>query len=193
MKNRAYVEYIKQGLIIGNNVNIDYGAERGEEEKKKYPGALVADPELNDYRGIKLFGTRSMYVFDNVIDMDFTSMYPSVIIVFNISANCMIGKLIIDADVETTMNKLHNELAKDDENNTIDDPGKEFVDNLLTGDIRSIGKKWFNLPGIEELIKEAKERFVSGEKVVKLSIPESMVDKYYVGQQIVVLGAAANE
>ena len=34
-----------------------------------------------------------MYVFDNVVDMDFSSMYPHIIITFNVAPNTMIGKL----------------------------------------------------------------------------------------------------
>ncbi|WP_216369606.1 hypothetical protein, partial [Brevibacillus sp. MCWH] len=47
LKNRAYIEYYKQGLIIGNNVNIDYGIESENEEEdddEKFDGALVAEP-----------------------------------------------------------------------------------------------------------------------------------------------------
>ena len=33
-----------------------------------------------------------------MVDFDFSSMYPNVIITFNIAPNCMIGKLIIERD-----------------------------------------------------------------------------------------------
>lgn len=76
LRNRAYVEYYKQGLIIGNNINTDYSyTDRADRKKKKgdeetFGGGAVANPVLNDRMGIMLNGTPSMYIYDNVVDMD---------------------------------------------------------------------------------------------------------------------------
>ena len=74
LKNRAYIEFYKQGLIIGNNNNIQYGVEsvknNEEEEDEKFAGALVANPLLNSHVGIEILGKKSKFIFDNVIDMD---------------------------------------------------------------------------------------------------------------------------
>lgn len=42
LKNRAYIEFYKQGLIIGNNNNVHYGLNevRDKEKKNKFDGAL---------------------------------------------------------------------------------------------------------------------------------------------------------
>ena len=65
LRSRAYYEYLLQNNVLGNNVNI-FSSEAGE----GFTGALVGNPLLNSHTGIILFGLRSMYVFDNVIDMD---------------------------------------------------------------------------------------------------------------------------
>ena len=75
LKNRAYVEYYKQGFIIGNNINTNYNynedsSSKDEDDDEKFAGALVADPLLNTHMGIELFGSPSMFIFDNVVDMD---------------------------------------------------------------------------------------------------------------------------
>ena len=75
LKNRAYIEFYKQGLIIGNNTNIQYGAEiiknnEEDEDDEKFSGALVANPLLNSHIGIEILGKKSKFIFDNVIDMD---------------------------------------------------------------------------------------------------------------------------
>jgi DNA polymerase elongation subunit (family B) len=68
---------------------------KNKKKKNKFDGALVADPMLNSNTGIKVLGMESMFIFDNVVDMDFSSMYPHIIIAFNVAPNCMIGKLIV--------------------------------------------------------------------------------------------------
>ena len=75
LKNRAFLEFYKQGLIIGNNTNIDYGlppqiAKEKDEDDEKFAGALVGDPELNSKTGIMMLGTPSKYIYDTVVDMD---------------------------------------------------------------------------------------------------------------------------
>lgn len=175
LKNRAYIEYYKQGLIIGNNVNIDYGMDSEKEEEdddEKFDGALVAEPTLNDYTGIELFGP-SMYIFDNVVDMDFSSMYPNTIISFNVAPNTMIGKLIIG---EEDIQNVYKTAA--DKNGKKEDLGKDFVDNLLTGNVLNMGTKWFNLPSTLELSKLVEEEFnVKRRKVYKVN--DELFNKYY--------------
>lgn len=65
LKSRAYYEYILQGYILGNNVNIFH-----PDVESGFTGAVVGNPLLNSHTGYKLFGQHSMYVFSNVIDMD---------------------------------------------------------------------------------------------------------------------------
>ena len=78
LKNRGYLEYLLMGLIMGNNVNVDYAAppkeEKGQGKKEiRFAGALVGDPELNGHTGALILGHRSKYVFKYVIDMDFNA------------------------------------------------------------------------------------------------------------------------
>lgn len=73
LKRRAYLEYLLQGTVIGNNVNV-FNADNAE----SFDGALVGNPLLNDTMGVKLFGAPSMYVFDDVIDMDEISPHYTV-------------------------------------------------------------------------------------------------------------------
>ena len=73
LKARGYYEYLLQGLIMGNNINIDYGAPKDDGKKKiGFAGAIVGDPELNDYTGAIIFGRPSKYVFQYVVDFDLT-------------------------------------------------------------------------------------------------------------------------
>ena len=169
LKSRAYYEYLLQGFVIGNNVNIfTPDAESG------FVGAVVGNPLLNSPNGYELFKRLSMYIFDNVIDMDFSSMYPHIIIAFNIERCSMIGKLIIPVITEDSYShmfiddKIVDRVSDDDDEeendefNTLNmnyDSGKDFMDNYLTGDIISLGTKWFNLPTTVQLQEDFRKEF----------------------------------
>lgn len=147
LKNYAYLSYYEQGYIIGNNKNVNYGEPRNYDRKKKKPdfeGALVADPMLNSHIGMTLFGKPSMFVFLLVVDFDFSSMYPSITIAHNINPETMIGKVCLDGFGHFNPNPT-DELY---------DQGKMFIEDLLSKDYGHIGKRYFNLPDTEELLKE---------------------------------------
>lgn len=153
--NVAYVNYLKQGYIIGNNINNDYSKPEDEDIElleEKADGALVTDPLLNKNVGKIIMGFRSKFIYNNVIDMDFSSMYPNIIIAFNISRRTMIGKLIIERNQDEYY-KCYNY-----ESDSYD-AGKEFMDNYLTGNNLMLGNKWFNLPNISDMNERFKKRF----------------------------------
>lgn len=156
---------------MGNNINIDYGAPRDENKKKiGFAGAIVGDPELNDYTGTIIFGRPSKYVFQYVVDFDYSSMYPNIIITFNMAPNTLIGKLFVNENPNDLIKKINNikiddlEVDEDEDEEDvgviIDDMGKEFIDNFLTGDIASTGAKWFNLPKIEDILKRVEKELL---------------------------------
>lgn len=82
LSNRAYIEYWKQGLVIGNNINFDTSSWNQnndgsmtikvdkDTDEESYAGGLVADPELIDYVGVEIMGKKSKYILKYVIDMD---------------------------------------------------------------------------------------------------------------------------
>lgn len=161
-EDRAYIEYYRQGLIIGNNVNIDYGMDyedpdikntEDSDEEESFAGGLVADPDLFGYEGFKIFGVPSKHALKNVVDFDFSSMYPWIIITFNISRGTMIGKLLIDT-VDTGDSLRY---AEDLESNT--DKGRLFMEDYLTNHVSMLCSKWFGLPSTEELIIELGDKF----------------------------------
>ena len=181
LKNRGYVDYFKQGFIIGNNINIEHGVyddnsngKNGkDDDDEKFDGALVADPELNEAMGIKVFGVPSKYIFDFVVDMDFSSMYPNEIIAFNIAPNTMIGKLALVNDAVEAYKSAQEEITKEDK---VEDAGKDFVDNMLTKNVLNMGTKWFNLPRTEEVQALVDEEFNSN-SVIRIQMDNSYLEK----------------
>ena len=93
LKNLASKFIADQGYIMSNNRNQTYGADRPKSEK--FRGAFVANPLLNAAMGKLINGLRSRFIHENVIDMDLSSLYPSIILAFNIDVSTQLGKLIL--------------------------------------------------------------------------------------------------
>lgn len=97
-------------------------------------------------------------------------MYPNIIITFNMAPNTLIGKLFVNENPNDLIKKINNikiddlEVDEDEDEEDvgviIDDMGKEFIDNFLTGDIASTGAKWFNLPKIEDILKRVEKELL---------------------------------
>lgn len=175
----------EQGFIMSNNKNAQYGNDyeyfaqnyigvRGVNEtdekykilfdKKENYGAYVGDPNLNAPCGIKLIGNKqSMFIFENVFDEDFSSLYPSIIQAFNLDKNTQVGKFFLE-DEEIKEKLLYKygyqglfQVSKNEEAEgaqSLSDLGPTLVDSLMSHDWNRIGDKYFNLPLTSDMIKE---------------------------------------
>ena len=168
LKRRAYYEYLLQGNVLGNNVNVFNNKDDGS----SFTGAVVGDPLLNDHTGVELLGIPSMFVFDDAVDFDFSAMYPNATVAFNIERNTMIGKLIIPEFTEERYDhifvneEIYNNASDEDDDDVDDEPevlkaydaGKDFIEGYLSGDVISLGTKWFNLPSYDKINEEFKKK-----------------------------------
>ena len=154
---------IRAGVGI-DNINLDYGNLEqiahyesingdDEDEDEKFDGALVADPELNTETGAKMQNGRSKYIRDNVVDFDFSSLYPSITIGFNINPATMVGKLFI-IDNKVVDRYSAPEISKDKY-----DAAKDFMEGVLTQNYLMVGTRWFNLPTTDVIFKQFEEYF----------------------------------
>jgi DNA polymerase elongation subunit (family B) len=85
IKNYLMLDLYKEGQIMGNAIKFDF--------KEEFEGALVCRPELLENLGIDIMGKPS-YVFENAIDLDATSLYPSIIITHNIFKSALFGHIV---------------------------------------------------------------------------------------------------
>ena len=104
---------------------------------------VVGDPNLIANVGIELGNILSKYIFDNVIDFDLSSLYPSLILAFNIDATTQIGIIdimefylifisdmeIMNYDWKTVLGYYKNELT-DEEKDDLDKDDKDNLDNF---------------------------------------------------------------
>jgi len=140
-------------------------------DRKENFGAYVGDPNINAHCGIKdSTGRDSMFIFENVFDEDFKALYPSIIRAYNLDSATMIGKFFLED--APTVSKLINEYDYDglfplsknqkaqgttQETATID-LGPTIVDSLQSQDWNRIGSKYFNLPSVETMIRNFKDK-----------------------------------
>lgn len=186
-------QYAKlQGFIMNNNKNSQYGSEseyfaenylntktviennpsyKKAFEKKENFGAYVGDPNLNDNCGIDFFGKPSQFIYENVFDEDFSSLYPSIIRAFNLDKNTQIGKFFwLDSEIKKNLLENYdyddlfvvskNEEADADGDISSSDMGPTLVDSLMARDWNAIGKKFFKLPGTTDIMNDLKEKFL---------------------------------
>ena len=138
LKNMAVKFYEQQGYVIGNNHNQKIGDDKDDTPTEKFAGAVVADPNLNGYNGMLINGKHSKYVYRKVIDMDLSSLYPSIIRAFNIDTTTQYGRLFIN---NITPSKDY-------------DPAMDFIDRLTTKNYIELGKDYYNMPSVTELARE---------------------------------------
>ncbi len=109
-------------------------------------GGLVGDPNLKTANGMELIkGVPSKHFFDYNVDMDYASEYPWAKITRSISKSTQFGRLIIEERISKRQNELNDPMYL---------PGGEFVADYISGDTISLGKVWFNLPSIDDMIEE---------------------------------------
>lgn len=181
-----------QGFVMGNNKNAQYGDDSDYFEatflnkknviendpiyleafsKRENFGAFVGDPKQNGYDGIKdASGNPSMYIFENVFDEDFSSLYPSIIRAYNLDKNTQIGKFfLVDKQIKDKLIEDYGydglfAASKNDEAagaESSSDIGPTLVDSLESHDWARIGEKYFNLKSTTDMIAELKEKFTA--------------------------------
>lgn len=137
IKNALMESFWKQGLVIGNTVSY--------EVRDFTPGAIVSNPNLMRKKGMMINGYESN-IFKNVIDFDAASLYPNLMISFNISKSTLFGRIF----------QIVRKSKSEDLEMNIGCSGGEFNTALQTIDtsIFDICKKVYGLPDIEDLMDE---------------------------------------
>lgn len=136
LTNRAVTEFEKSGIIIGNNNN------RLNVKDSKFPGAFIADPNrVSDIPKAKI-NNIPVNVFYNSIDLDFSSLYPSILRENNMAPHTQYGKILMEKIWE-------NENIKHDPTYS---RGGEYIENLQSGNYIIFANRWLKYPTIKELL-----------------------------------------
>lgn len=116
------------GFILSNNIN----RFSNNIVKEKFKGAWVAELTKMKNVGIPIFGKLSKKIFEDLVDLDLTSLYPSIILSFFIDANIMIGRIEFNEEFGLS--------------------GADIASLFSEGDAIKLGSKLLDLPTFEDLI-----------------------------------------
>ena len=139
------------------------------ERKISLQGGLVGNPDNNLANGTELIqGVHSKHVFDDVLDMDYSSEYPWAKFTRSLSKSTQIGRLIIPEKISDKQNVLPLGMQKRYADMKYYTPGGEFVSDYLSGDVLQFGNVWFGLPDVSEmrerLMGQTKDQKEEGEQ-----------------------------
>ena len=99
LTNRGRIEFYRDGYIIGNNTNINNPA-----PQETFSGAYVADPTLIDNTSRMLINDQEINVFNNLLDEDYSALYPSINRQYNLAPNTQTGRLLMYEQVHDKEN-----------------------------------------------------------------------------------------
>lgn len=153
LRNYIDVFYRENGYVISNNRSSLHNFNG----KTSIDGAYVALVQLIDKIG-KINGLPSNKCFDLVIDEDLSSMYPNIIIVFNISSSTADLKITIKKKTGKFETVVKN--GKTYNKEILEDVTKDFMEKYLSDDIVSYCHEFHNLPDYNEMYNEFKEMIV---------------------------------
>jgi len=132
IKNKITKFYKDKGMIVGNNVNVV-----NNPPTDKYPGAIVSNPDNNDYVGAYMLGRPTNSHFKHCMDYDLEAMYPNIETWSNTYKNTLYGRF-----------KVHDD--------SLERQGYDvyrFMDNLQTRDFVRLAMDVFGCPGPEYFLE----------------------------------------
>jgi len=136
IKNMLTESFYRQGNIIGNTVAYNVF--------DTIPGAIVSDPNLIEQRGIKI-GDFETNLYKFVVDFDAASLYPNLMIAFNIAKSTLFGRIYKITRIEPDGLEIPIKMT-----------GGEFNNSLQTIDssIFDLSSQLFGLPTFESIIDD---------------------------------------
>jgi len=132
LKNLAYKFFKDKGYIVSNNHNSD------NVDGEKFPGAFVLEPFIEKV-GMMLYGIKSDKLFEYACDFDFSSLYPSIMLLCMIEPANQYGK-IKDVDSITRIDRAY-----------------DIMEKILARDNIKTGNSLFNLPSKNEILTFMKD------------------------------------
>ena len=124
-------------------------------EKKKFAGALVQNPKRMQPTGYKISGVPAKYVHTWCMDEDLKSLYPTIMIVFNMSNPTMIGKVILnnDNDINLPFFEPYDFIDAGEEKDYSCNKMAIMCETVAQGDVIIAGRMSLGLPDVNGVIK----------------------------------------
>jgi len=151
LANRFTKEFYHDGYIMGNNLNI-----WNEQPTSKFPGAMVGDPFHNSEDSMMKINGRPSMIAENMVDFDYSALYPSIIMENNLAMNTQVGKIDIENKIH---DNEHPDMYTSDDDAARYSRSGEFLDNLMSGNILEFCRRWLSLGDIHDVLKDIEEYY----------------------------------
>jgi hypothetical protein len=141
VKNKMRQYYENNNLVMGNNINALIQNLHSSDSNNNYPGAIVAEPKLNEALITPLFPYPSKTIRPFLCDLDLASLYPSIAIANNIYKSSLMFQITQLGTISDSMQMSSIEID-------------ECIDNYQTGHISAWAHDYLQLPSISDLVVE---------------------------------------
>lgn len=122
-------------------------------KKKNYAGAYVADPRRQKDSGFSIGGMLMAHIHNFVIDMDLTSLYPSIMVLTNMSPKTFVGKLILQGKFEIPMYPFIKFLDSTEKSEYKKNNSNDFFMECFVGKhYWALFELFFNMPETEKIL-----------------------------------------
>lgn len=140
--------------IFGEEMDEDDDEETSDNnKKKKFSGAYVSNPTRMLSTGLKINGSESNYVHNNIIDQDITSEYPTSMIIMNLSNETLVGKMFFKEPEKVDI-PMYSYMLQDEEAAEYKcKPEVLFMEMLSECQYENMGSLFFSLPSTDEVIR----------------------------------------
>ena len=123
---------------------------------------MVGNPLHNSPTVMVKVNGRATSISDNAVDFDYSSLYPSIILEFNLAPNTQIGRIIIedknDPNRSFGLNE-HPDMYSSDDNTAKYSRGGEFLENYMCNSPIEFGRRWMGLGDVFDVINDLIEFF----------------------------------
>ena len=150
LRNRFTKDFYDYGYIIGNNNN-----SHNEKPNTKFVGAFVHNSLHNSPFSMMWINGRPTLLCNNMIDFDYSSLYPSIILENNIAPNTQIGRIEIKDKIHDQEHRYMYE--SDDISDSRYNRAGEFLENYMSGNVLEFCKRWMHLGDIYDVINDIEE------------------------------------
>lgn len=144
LRNFASIFYRETGAVISNNRSSLY-----PKMNEKIKGALVGNPLNIEHVGMKIDDRLSKFIFELVIDEDLASLYPSIMIAYNISSKTFLGKLNLITSKKEEENMEYIEIDKTD----------KFIDYYTSENYSKLYQKFFGIKSFDSILADFDEKY----------------------------------
>lgn len=123
----------------------------GRRKKKGYAGAYVAEPRRQKPSGFVLAGRLMEHIHDIVIDMDLSSLYPSIMLLLNLAPTTFVGKFMLQDDYDIPMYQIKF-LDREEKADYKQSPNDFFMEALVGKHYWALMEIFFKMKGTNEML-----------------------------------------